>query len=82
MQLIGVSPMFPGTYVSRVLCSPGPMFPGSYVPWVLCSPGPMLPGSYVGGAQSPTALITDYATVTVIEDMNNICSGHAHIILI
>ena len=28
--------MFPGTYVSRVLCSPGPMFPGSYVPRVLC----------------------------------------------
>ena len=24
----GVSPMFPGTYVPRVLCSPGPMFPG------------------------------------------------------
>ena len=25
-------------YVPRDLCSPGPMFPGSYVPWVLCSP--------------------------------------------
>ena len=41
--------MFPGSYVPRVLCSPGPMFPGSYVTRVLCSPGPMFPGSYVGG---------------------------------
>ena len=39
--------MFPGSYVPRVLCSPGPMFPGSYgsyVPRVPCSPGPMLGG--------------------------------------
>ena len=46
---MGVSPMFPGTYVPRDLCSPGPMFPGTYVPRVLCSPDPMFPGSYVGG---------------------------------
>ena len=31
ISFYGVSPMFPGTYVPRVLCSPGPMFPGSYV---------------------------------------------------
>ena len=50
-------PMFPGSYVPRVLCSQGPiprvlcsqglMFPGSYVPRVLCTQGPMFPGSYV-----------------------------------
>ena len=43
--------MFPGSYVPRVLCSPGPMFPdpGSYVPRVLCSPGPMFPSLYETG---------------------------------
>ena len=34
----GSVPMFPGSYVPQVPCSPGPMFPG-----------PMFPGSYVGG---------------------------------
>ena len=29
-------------YYGSDLCSPGPIFPGSYVPRVLCSPDPML----------------------------------------
>ena len=32
----GSIPLFPGSYVPRVPCSPGPMFPASYVPRVLC----------------------------------------------
>ena len=53
--------MFPGTYVSRVLCSPGSMFPGTYVPRVLCSPGPMFPGSYVGGGGGGEHIVANSA---------------------
>ena len=59
MWLVGVSTMFPGSYVPRYLCSPNlcspnlcspvpmfpePMFPGTYVPRYRCSPVPMFPG--------------------------------------
>ena len=42
-RIMGVSTMFPGTYVPRYRCSPNlyspvPMFPGTYVPRYRCSP--------------------------------------------
>ena len=61
-------PMFPGTYVSRYLCSQNlcspvlmfsePMFPGTdvprtYVPWYLCSPIPMFPEPTFPGTYVP-----------------------------
>ena len=59
-SLYSPGPMFPGSYIPRVLCSPffaigehrppfikkGPMFPFSSKR-VLCSPGSMFPGFYV-----------------------------------
>ncbi len=47
------SPMFPGCYVLKILCSQGPVFPGSYVPHFYMAhngnmtKGPMFQGSCV-----------------------------------
>jgi hypothetical protein len=42
-NLLGVGPLRPGSFASRVLCVPGSMRPGFYASRVLCVPGSMCP---------------------------------------
>ncbi len=67
--------MFPGSYVSRVLCSQGPKFPklpGSDIPKVRCSQGPLFPGSCVPRV---LCLAVQYSVNRITLSLL-LCSGH------
>ena len=70
--------MFPGTDVSRYLCSPVPMFPGTYVSRYLCSPVPMFPGTYVSRYRcspnlcSPVPMFPGFCTLIVVISINRL----------